>query len=248
MFCLPDISAQTASIRKYSVLDGLPQSQVRHIVQDSRGYIWISTLNGLSRFDGIEFVNYFRTNGLPDNQSLYVFEDNNLKIWTLSDSGLSVYKGYGFDYFKPSKEFGEWMFSHPPTVDSVNNIYLLGERQKDKLNRIILFREGEYLDFAKSYPSLDTLKVKECIFNRSAGGLMLLDQFQTIWLWKNNRLSQLSSRKFSDFYIKNSSIMAISNDTLYRFSDGKFGIFDFMTNRRKVWAIKKSFTGRPGGI
>ncbi len=41
---------------------GLPQNSVTGIFQDSRGYLWLSTFDGLSRFDGVRFV---RT---PDDQ------------------------------------------------------------------------------------------------------------------------------------------------------------------------------------
>ena len=35
--------------------DGLSNNYVRHIMQDSEGYIWLSTLNGLARYDGHSF-------------------------------------------------------------------------------------------------------------------------------------------------------------------------------------------------
>jgi len=38
--------------------DGLVNNQVTCIFKDSRGFIWIGTTAGLSRFDGINFVNY----------------------------------------------------------------------------------------------------------------------------------------------------------------------------------------------
>jgi len=55
-----NVSAQDYPFRRYRVSDGLIQSQGRVIYNDSRGYIWIGTNNGLSRFDGIDFVNYTR--------------------------------------------------------------------------------------------------------------------------------------------------------------------------------------------
>lgn len=59
---------QQYSYVQYNVKEGLVQSQVRCLLQDSRGFIWAGTLGGLSRFDGREFVNYDRRNGLPGNQ------------------------------------------------------------------------------------------------------------------------------------------------------------------------------------
>ena len=36
--------------------DGLPNNSIRYIYQDSKGFLWLATLNGLSRYDGNSFV------------------------------------------------------------------------------------------------------------------------------------------------------------------------------------------------
>ena len=53
--------------RHYSVADGLSQSAVSVIDQDSAGYLWIGTRRGINRFDGVEFVQYTISDGLPLN-------------------------------------------------------------------------------------------------------------------------------------------------------------------------------------
>ena len=54
------INAQTlqASHKHYSAVDGLSSNTISHIAQDDYGFLWISTWNGLSRFDGYNFYNY----------------------------------------------------------------------------------------------------------------------------------------------------------------------------------------------
>ena len=42
----------------YDYDDGLSHRNVFKIAQDQQGYLWIATLNGLSRFDGYAFINY----------------------------------------------------------------------------------------------------------------------------------------------------------------------------------------------
>lgn len=51
------IFAQQLSVRHYNVEDGLPHSTVGAIYQDKKGYIWFGTADGLSRFDGLPFLN-----------------------------------------------------------------------------------------------------------------------------------------------------------------------------------------------
>mgnify|MGYP002224866024 FL=1 len=38
--------------------DGVANNSIRYIYQDSKGFIWMGTLNGLSRYDGNSFVTY----------------------------------------------------------------------------------------------------------------------------------------------------------------------------------------------
>jgi len=59
--------AQTFPFREYTTDDGLPQVETVGAIQDSRGYIWISTRNGLAKFDGHTFKSFFRRDGLPSN-------------------------------------------------------------------------------------------------------------------------------------------------------------------------------------
>ncbi len=56
-FAQPHLDKHYA-FKKYSTYDGLVQSQVNRIVQDSKGYLWICTKGGLSRFDGQRFQNF----------------------------------------------------------------------------------------------------------------------------------------------------------------------------------------------
>src|SRR4026207_765737 len=55
---------QQVSFIKYTVYDGLVANPVRCIYQDSKGFLWIGTYDGLSRYDGYKFTNYTTSNGL----------------------------------------------------------------------------------------------------------------------------------------------------------------------------------------
>jgi ligand-binding sensor domain-containing protein len=65
------LSAQSFSQAKYhpkyhlnvwSADDGLPQNVIRGIAQTPDGYLWIATLDGLARFDGLHFTVFNRSN------------------------------------------------------------------------------------------------------------------------------------------------------------------------------------------
>ncbi|MCB0761173.1 MAG: hypothetical protein KDC12_06575, partial [Flavobacteriales bacterium] len=55
--CSSSLQAQQYSFIQYSGNEGLVQSQVQCISQDSRGYLWCGTLGGVSQFNGREFSN-----------------------------------------------------------------------------------------------------------------------------------------------------------------------------------------------
>ncbi len=79
-------------LRHYTVANGLPSNEVYHVFQDSKGFIWMGTDNGVAKINGNEFIIYTIEDGLTDNTIFEIFEDINGKIWFTGFSGLlSVY-------------------------------------------------------------------------------------------------------------------------------------------------------------
>ncbi len=58
--CSGPMVAETLHPRfeQYTIVDGLPGNDVGYIFQDSRGFIWICTRNGLARYDGYSFKHF----------------------------------------------------------------------------------------------------------------------------------------------------------------------------------------------
>lgn len=73
--------SQTYFFDNYSVKDGLGQSKVYSVIQDSEGYLWLGTESGVSQFDGISFRNYTTEDGLAENGVRTVCEDAEGNIW-----------------------------------------------------------------------------------------------------------------------------------------------------------------------
>src|ERR1700756_5737536 len=65
--------------------DGLPQGTVFATLQDSQGFIWLGTEDGLIRYDGHEIVRYASSRGasggLPGNYIQAIAEDANHDLW-----------------------------------------------------------------------------------------------------------------------------------------------------------------------
>ncbi|MBO7191929.1 MAG: response regulator [Bacteroidales bacterium] len=89
------LSATAQTARIYTSADGLANSHIHDIFQDSKGFIWLSTENGLSRFDGIRFYNatvdISRPSSIASNIVRTVFEDSMGKFWVGTSAGLQTF-------------------------------------------------------------------------------------------------------------------------------------------------------------
>jgi ligand-binding sensor domain-containing protein/serine phosphatase RsbU (regulator of sigma subunit) len=95
------LTAQTYHFANYGVKDGLAQSNVSGIVQDSAGFYWLATDGGVSRFDGKNFINYTTEDGLADNNVSAIFLDKDNHIWLGHENGmLTKYDGKTFTEIK----------------------------------------------------------------------------------------------------------------------------------------------------
>jgi len=65
----------------YNVEDGLPSDETYYVIQDSKGFIWIATDQGVARFDGKNFEVFSTGNGLPDDVIFQIYEDRRGRIW-----------------------------------------------------------------------------------------------------------------------------------------------------------------------
>ncbi|MEM6261755.1 MAG: two-component regulator propeller domain-containing protein [Bacteroidota bacterium] len=94
---------QAPTVAQYSTDDGLIQSQVRAILQDKQGYLWLGTHRGVSRFDGREFLNFEPSQKSDELIGTFIsgiLEDQKGNLWFASDQGLSKYDGLRFTNFQ----------------------------------------------------------------------------------------------------------------------------------------------------
>ncbi|HVG10224.1 MAG TPA: two-component regulator propeller domain-containing protein, partial [Thermoanaerobaculia bacterium] len=82
-------SAEQLPIRAYGIEDGLAGDTITDIVQDDRGYLWIATTDGVSRFDGGRFTTYGSADGLPHARVHALLEGRDGTWWIATHSGLA---------------------------------------------------------------------------------------------------------------------------------------------------------------
>ncbi|WP_372643302.1 two-component regulator propeller domain-containing protein [Ancylomarina sp.] len=84
---------QHIQFRRLTINDGLSLSSVYCIFQDSKGFMWFGTEDGLNRYDGHHFT-IFRSKSNNENSISFkwiekIFEDSRGKLWFASQRGLT---------------------------------------------------------------------------------------------------------------------------------------------------------------
>ena len=128
---MPFVKAQSPVFRHYSTDQGLSSLETYHVFQDSRGYIWISTTNGVTRFDGYTFQNFEEQDGLSDNVIFETIEDYKGRVWFVGyNCKLSYYENGKIHPYKYNHIFEHLMDNRMVSVkssfyiDRDDNVYI----------------------------------------------------------------------------------------------------------------------------
>ncbi|MFN2337021.1 MAG: histidine kinase, partial [Bacteroidales bacterium] len=179
---------QTYPYREYTIDDGLPQSQSMAVFQDSRGYLWIPTRNGLARFDGQTFIPYLRKDGLPSNIVSRVVEDRTGSIWAVTVNGLARFNGRNFKSYPVPDSLRIKNVSMGCDFGDTATFLLSGavETERDK---ILLFRKGKYYDFTSMHPALSGKALIPAAFDTRDSAIYLLRIESEAYKYHNETLT-----------------------------------------------------------
>lgn len=82
--------------QRFSVREGAPVATVHGIAQDSLGFMWFATVEGLVRYDGRTFKKYTPKKGLDGSIASHIVQnvicDSKGKVWAATGQGLSRYE------------------------------------------------------------------------------------------------------------------------------------------------------------
>lgn len=186
--CCRDLQAQVLKFQNLSSKDGLPSNEIFCLLQDSRGFLWLGTDNGLCRYDGYEFI-IFRhhpndSNSISSNLIKSIYEDANGFLWIGTDGG-------GLNIFNPDEELFLRYFHEAGYGKSASNrVYSICE---DKNGFIWIGTHGGGLynidakSFGKNYENLVFQKAelgKNTKYNTQATDIFKLyvDRLNNLWI------------------------------------------------------------------
>lgn len=96
-FAFIEVKAQQEPIKftHLSFKEGLVQSPISTIVKDSKGFIWLGSWKGLTRYDGYTFRTFNHQNhqikSISNNRINAIVEDKRGKLWIGTSNGLNIY-------------------------------------------------------------------------------------------------------------------------------------------------------------
>ncbi len=136
IFILSSTFSQTDEyiFKQLTDADGLSQSTIFAMLQDSDGYLWLGTIDGLNRYDGYEFRVYSNdpsdSSSISDNFISALCEDSNGLIWVGTVNGYlncfdrktEVFKRYFVNDFFSKINIPETDFYDYPLAFSRNQI------------------------------------------------------------------------------------------------------------------------------
>ena len=179
--------SQLYNFRNYTVKDGVAQSQVYSLLQDSRGYIWMGTRGGgTTRYDGVNFKTFSVRDGLSNNNIFQIIEDKRKNLWFATGDGISFYNGKVFKNYSPCS-FRFQVAIHGIVIDKKERKWLATS------SGVYLFENNHFKDIST------LLKTKQTVINT-----IVLDQKGTIWFGTEKGLFQITEKN-GQFHLKDYS-------------------------------------------
>jgi ligand-binding sensor domain-containing protein len=176
------LTAQSFNFTVYREADGLPGGYIQKAFEDSRGYLWLCTFGGLSRFDGRNFKNYDIKDGLPGNFCDDICEDKKGNLWIGTRQGLCYFDGKKFTSFGCPDSMATAYFASLKTDE--NNTFSC---QLNGRNAIVKDGKLQYINLLKELPAVPE---RSCVVDTLANGTWILNSSQGIYILTKEKLLQ----------------------------------------------------------
>jgi ligand-binding sensor domain-containing protein len=259
-----NIFSQTYELKKYGVDEGLPSSTTSRVFTDSKGFLWILTDKGISRFDGKRFKNYSMSNGMPNNFIFSAGEDSHQRIWLYSPLRSFCYfdlndnrfrkipntkdsMGVGFmTYIFENKDGGMTFYTNSKTVYTLDKT--LNVIEKKAMNPLESINQSNYPKIEREAIIYTKKQAKDSIFELTTKQQNLP---KNIISFPSSYATSITSSDSSFFYRKGLNIVSYANGITIEknISDLIYGKEDFdirihntgKPNLRMIRTLKESF-------
>lgn len=263
-------AGQRQLFHEYGSSDGLSNLNVKCLLQDHTGYLWVGTDNGLFRYDGSTFRGFGHAEGLPNTEILSLAENAAGALWIGTNSGVAQASG---ERFLPV-DVGEDGPIRSIGFDSLGAVYLEqdggilrglptgkgGYRFRTEISGTVsgLFVNGSDILFGKDGELWNIKGNRAQPFERSYGlprdqwGSIAEDNSGNLWVRSRTRLEELP-RGQSRFLDRSEGIPHAAEAHLYADRHGSIfvstasGIIVLAGNRRISIDARHGLPADPSG-
>ena len=209
LFFFKLILPQTFPHRHFTVKEGLPNTNILSFSQDDRGFIWLSTPNTLSKFDGYNFTNYTISN---ENKITGNIRNINKKvIYLINNNEIHSFNGYTSDtiYFNEKKEnlYDKWLQRH-------DTLFLFSDVA------IYLIHDHKSIYSIRISSSDSTQKILSVFMNKN--NMILIGTNNGLFIYNNRSLEKINSDVDYPVYCINED----ANGNIWIGSDDKILMID----------------------
>ncbi len=201
--------SQTYNFEYYNLEEGLSQSSVQSIIQDSRGFLWIGTSGGgVCKFDGLTFTKYSEKEGIAGNIVTSISEDKDQNIWFTSTwGGITKYNGKKFIIF--SKKDGI-------LTENGNNVVFTDKSGTTWFGSnigVVAYKNGIFEKYTKENNQLIN----------NITNTIIQDSKKNIWIGSDSGITVITGKK-SFFISKSDGLPSNKITTLTEDHEGNFYI------------------------
>jgi signal transduction histidine kinase/ligand-binding sensor domain-containing protein/DNA-binding response OmpR family regulator len=165
-------------IRFYNSEQGLPNSLIHKVSQDNHGFIWITTENGASYFDGMRFTTFRHdpkiTGSISSDLVKIIYTDSRGICWVGTSNGLQI-----FD--REKNVFRDFSLQYPSFTGTPYITSIIESKDHEKLLvsvsgfGIIVYNENDH------QIDLQTTEKLKSLYNNSFLGNLFLDTEGYLW-------------------------------------------------------------------
>ncbi len=244
-------------ITHYSSDNGLPQSVIMDMYNDQKGFMWLGTWDGLSKFDGYQFKNYKVTKSdkyvLKSNRVQKIYGGNYNYIWFQSyDEVIHCFRPDQESYWG-LQSLEEFKLKEPKYKDvkifPSGNVWLMLEKQGLVLVKDSLFNTELYNTQNQNLIDNDVNEIfedwSENTWLLTANGIVKIDKESKQSIFFHSKSKKSNSGKlnfFSAYENENFIFFGSANGNLYQYSkvENKFTIRKIQTHSNLIGIHKIS--------
>ncbi len=241
-----------ADIFRYDGANGLSQNTVNHVIQDKEGFLWISTQDGLNKFDGYGFEvhrhNPVKKSSLSSNYINMVCLGADNMLWIATLNGLNKYDPFTNEYQNYSGRTMDKETLHNGAVnyifrDSKNTIWIKTKyglsRYNPKTDNFTFFRHLYYeFSYSTEYNNFKMIETeKRFLWVATKDGIARFDKEneQFSYFYPEGEDAQSKNEIFDISNEDKNVLWVAASEGLYRFNykENKFIKIQFHSERQR---------------